>query len=94
MLIIIVSVIAVSVIGPSTPSNALVISERFRLDWELLNKQSIYGLICWSDFRDYPNNDTIKIYHKSYIDPIWFDSGEMTWEDEYGRFSSKTIDIK
>lgn len=91
MFIIIVSVIAISVVGSPKPSNALVISEGLRYDWELLNEQSIYGQISWSEFGGYRENDPIKIYYKSYVGPIWFSSNEMTWEDEYGRFSSKPL---
>ena len=89
--ILLVSVIVISVAGSSEPANAFVISNGNRFDWGLVTEQTVYGQVYWSEFRDYPNNDTIKIYIKSYIGPIWFDSHEMKWEDEYGRFSSKPL---
>ena len=78
-------------VSPPQASNRLVIRQGDS-DWSISNERTIYGKTVWSQFADYPN-ETIKLFYCIYWGSVLVDKKVMSWEDETGSFSSRSLSL-
>lgn len=95
ILIILVAYILFWLSPPKSP-NELVIKKGPYSNWSLtIQGDTVYGVTVWSEFAEYPSEDTIKLYHAIYLGGVLIDKKPMSWEDnKTGHFNSKPLTLQ
>ena len=78
-------------VSPPQASNRLIV-RKGDSNWSLSNEKRIYGKTIWSQFADYPE-ETIKLYYCRYWGGVLVDKIVISWEDETGSFSSRSLSL-
>ena len=79
-------------LSPPAASNEVTVRKGYT-DWRVQNGHTINGESAWAFFADAGNYEAVKIYHCAYWGGVLLDKNVMSWENNDGSYSSKSLTL-